>query len=353
VKIGIMYGFTHGPGDFGAASRVYGELMDQIALADGLGYDDLWLSEHHFTETSYCPSPLVMASAAAMRTSRIGIGVGVAPIPFHSPIRLAEDCAVVDNLSNGRVRLGVGIGYRAEEFRSLELSTRGRGSMLEEAVTVIRQCWAREAFTYHGRHYSFTELGCTPKPVQEQIPIWVSGGAATAIERAARIGNGWFAIGLTPEQLRHYHEAVKALQTPSVDANVAALPLPWIIVSEDPERDQAVLRPHIFAELRLFTAWLASGGMFPVEAIPASEDHADALGMVTIGTPDQVIAKIADVVSQTPLDRLVFLPNIAGAPIEIANRSLELFAQRVMPAVASLGAEVSPMAVDRATLPAG
>jgi probable F420-dependent oxidoreductase len=336
MKTGLMYGFTHGPHDYRAAARAYGELMDQIAMADGLGYDDLWLSEHHFTVTGYQPAPLVMAGAAAMRTRRIGIGIGVAAIPFHNPVRLAEACAVVDNLSGGRMQLGVGIGYRAGEFSGFGVAMRRRGAMLEEAVEVIRRCWSHETFSHHGEHYRFTEINCTPKPIQNRIPIWISGGAPAAIERAARLGDGWFAIGLSPDQLQQYRDA-SAMH--GRNRPVAALPLPWIIVSEDPERDRAILRPHIFAELQLFTRWLASGGLFPAEAIPAHAEQAEALGLVTIGTAEDVIAKITAAYAAAPVDRWVFIPNIAGAPIEIANRSLELFAREVMPVVATLSPE--------------
>ncbi len=130
----------------------------------------MWLSEHHFLEDGYLPSLLPIAAAAAARTKRLLIGTSVLLLPFHNALRVAEDAAVVDIISGGRFMLGVGLGYRLEEFRTFGVPVKERVARLEEGLEVIRRAWTQERVTFHGRYYHLDGVTVTPKPVQQPHP---------------------------------------------------------------------------------------------------------------------------------------------------------------------------------------
>ena len=173
---------------------------------EALGFDTVWLTEHHFIDDDYLPSVLTMAAAVAARTSRVTIGTAVLLLPLHDPIRVAEDAAVVDVLSDGRLRLGLGIGYKLEEFEAFGVDRRARPSLLEEGIEIIRGAWADGPFSHHGRHRSFDDLDVTPKPVQRPGPqIWLAGRAPVPVARAATVGDGLIVVG-GPDLYREYHD---------------------------------------------------------------------------------------------------------------------------------------------------
>lgn len=158
--------------------------------AEAAGFDVFWLSEHHGWADGYLPSPLVVAAAVAATTSRIRIGTGLAVAPLHNPVRLAEEAAVVDHLSNGRLILGLGAGYLPQEFRSAGFEWSGRGRRLEETVAVLRSAWTGRPFTHKGSIFNLDEVTVTPAPVQQPLPIWIGAYAPAAVERAGRVADG-------------------------------------------------------------------------------------------------------------------------------------------------------------------
>ncbi len=166
MKFGLWYDLRNPSQSGRRTADVYRDTLAQIELAETLGYDDIWLSEHHFVDDGYLPSLLPMAAAVAARTRRVSIGTNVLLMPFHHPIRLAEDCAVVDNLSDGRFIFGPAVGYRLEEFATFGVPRRHRGSLTEEAIEVMQRCWTEEEFDYEGHHFSFRGVRCTPKPAR-------------------------------------------------------------------------------------------------------------------------------------------------------------------------------------------
>ena len=128
IRFGLWYDFRNPPEWRQASDRLYSEILDQIAWGESHGFDDVWLSEHHFIEDGYLPSILPVAAAIAARTKRIRIASGVLLMPFYNPVRLAEDIAVVDVISGGRFELGVGVGFKHEEFEGLGVPFKERGA---------------------------------------------------------------------------------------------------------------------------------------------------------------------------------------------------------------------------------
>jgi alkanesulfonate monooxygenase SsuD/methylene tetrahydromethanopterin reductase-like flavin-dependent oxidoreductase (luciferase family) len=185
--VGLFSMQTH-PENPASHAEIYRHTLEQVKLAEEMNFDSAWISEHHFLPDGYCPSPLVIASAIAAVTKKIKIGTGALILPLHNPVRVAEDVAVVDNISNGRFILGVALGYRKEEFDGFGIPIKQRPSRMEEGIDIILKSWANESFTYHGKRFDFNNVNVTPKPVQKPIPIYIGAFEAPAIRRAGRLG---------------------------------------------------------------------------------------------------------------------------------------------------------------------
>ena len=186
-RFGIVFNCSNPRGFRRPWPQVYGEVLDQAAAAEAMGYDHVWLTEHHFLDNGYCPSLLTTAAAIAARTSRIKIGTWVLLLPLHHPLRVAEDAAVVDAISGGRLILGVGLGYRIEEFEAFGVAREDRPALVEEGIEVLRLAWGPEAFSYHGRHYDFDGVNVTPKPSGGGLPVWMAARGVRPARRAARL----------------------------------------------------------------------------------------------------------------------------------------------------------------------
>src|ERR1700745_3233537 len=140
IRFGLWYAFSNPPQWREAPERLYAEILDQIAWSENAGFDDVWLSEHHFIDDGYLPSILPVAAAIAARTKRIRIASGVLLMPFHNPVRLAEDIAVVDVISGGRFEFGVGLGFKLEEFESFGVPFKERGARTNESWRSFAAC---------------------------------------------------------------------------------------------------------------------------------------------------------------------------------------------------------------------
>jgi alkanesulfonate monooxygenase SsuD/methylene tetrahydromethanopterin reductase-like flavin-dependent oxidoreductase (luciferase family) len=162
IRFGLWYDSRNPAQWRQPADRLYREILDQIASGENNGFDDVWLSEHHFIEDGYLPSILPAAAAIAARTSRIRIASGVLLIPFHNPIRLAEDIATVDVISGGRFELGVGIGYKREEFSGFGVSSKGRGARTDQSLYIIRRALSGETVTFKSEFSISRTLGSRP-----------------------------------------------------------------------------------------------------------------------------------------------------------------------------------------------
>ena len=151
-------------------SRILGEMMEQIEFAEELGYDSVWLAEHHFTRYGIVPSAVAMGLYAAARTKRIRIGTGVSVLTFHNPVFIAEETALLDALSQGRLDFGVGRGQVVYEYGNLNVDYQTRSERFSEILDVIMGLWKTPGFSYHGDFYNVDDMTIAPVPVQEPHP---------------------------------------------------------------------------------------------------------------------------------------------------------------------------------------
>jgi alkanesulfonate monooxygenase SsuD/methylene tetrahydromethanopterin reductase-like flavin-dependent oxidoreductase (luciferase family) len=195
MKLGVLQFFSWPERRIDLAT-VYARALERIEIMDRTGYDAVWLAEHHFSSFSVCPSVHMMGTLAAARTRRLRIGTAVSLAPFYHPLRLAEEVALLDVLSDGRVNWGAGRGFARVEFAAFGVPPEESASRFREAVEIVLQAWTEERLTFTGQHFHFEDLELLPKPVQRpHPPVWMAASSEGAIEWAASRG---FSILMDP-----------------------------------------------------------------------------------------------------------------------------------------------------------
>src|SRR6516165_3015924 len=189
MQLVVTMGIRQLPSHPRPLQELYREFLEEAVLAEQLGFDNVWASEHHFAEDAWNPSPITFLAAVAARTERVRVGTYVLLLPFHNPVRVAEDIAVLDNISGGRVDLPVGVGSAAEEFRTFGIPFNERLGRTFEALRIIERCFAGEEFSYKGKYYDFPNVRMTTTPVQKPgPPIWVASMGDQSVAWTARRG---------------------------------------------------------------------------------------------------------------------------------------------------------------------
>jgi alkanesulfonate monooxygenase SsuD/methylene tetrahydromethanopterin reductase-like flavin-dependent oxidoreductase (luciferase family) len=188
VKLGVLQFFSW-PGRRTDLTTVFARALERIEIMDRSGYDAVWLAEHHFSDFSVCPSVHMMGTLAAARTKRLRIGTGVSLAPFYHPLRLAEEVALLDILSGGRVNWGVGRGFARVEFTAFGVPPEESSSRFREAVEIVLKAWTEERLNFNGQHFQFADIEVLPKPLQRpHPPVWVAATSEPALEWAASRG---------------------------------------------------------------------------------------------------------------------------------------------------------------------
>ena len=312
----------------------YRDAIELVRLVEESGLDAAWVSEHHFSEDGYLPSLLVLLSAFAAVTERIELGTGVVLAPFHDPIRLAEDFAVVDQISNGRTICGLGIGWRDEEFREFGIDTKTRVRRLEEITEILRLAWTQERFDFSGRHYAYDQVAVRPKPARTPL-IFIGGFVDDAIRRAGRIGDGYISSRADPARVAQAFEMAAEERAGSGRQGPPAVAVLMNgYVTDDPERDWPAVRDGIGHQLGVYSGWRAGTDVpgKPLEVMPP--DEATIRKTTAFGTPDDVVAALTPFVAALggyPESHLVVRLHYPGMNAEQGGRAIRLFGREVAP----------------------
>jgi probable F420-dependent oxidoreductase len=215
---------------FGRAA-IAGAVEQAAPLAEELGFDDVWVSDHLVVPrdqpypSPYLYDPLIALTFAAATTSAVGLGTSVLVGPqYPSPLALANSLATLDNMSRGRLTVGVGIGWSAAEYEALHAPFDHRGARLDEIINLFRTAWRDDPATHHGRFYSFSDVRVLPKPAHE-IPVWVGGRSDGAFRRATSRADGFHGVGHGPEDAKALVERLRASRPD--DAFTISLRVPW------------------------------------------------------------------------------------------------------------------------------
>jgi alkanesulfonate monooxygenase SsuD/methylene tetrahydromethanopterin reductase-like flavin-dependent oxidoreductase (luciferase family) len=333
LRFGLWYDFRNPPQWRQPYDRLYAGILDQIAWAEQNGFDDVWLSEHHCIEDGYLPSMLPAAAAIAARTGKIRIALGVLLMPFHNPVRLAEDIAVVDTISGGRFEFGVGTGYKIEEFEGFAVPFKERGGRTNEALEIIRRLLEGETLTFKGKFFEVNNVKITPEPIQKpRPPIWIGGSTPPAFRRAARYGDGYVAPGaFSPKFLDSYVAELGKLGKPTSGLRFAGGHA-WLICSNDPEKTWNEAADHIIYQANNYAAWAAKSGQSANPVYIRDRAHLRETGRLTVVDPDSCVAMIRDFIGKIPFTHYFSWTLPPGLPPKWVQPHLELFASKVIPA---------------------
>jgi probable F420-dependent oxidoreductase len=338
VKVGIgLFTGQVMPGSERTFHREYREVLEMACLAETLGFDSAWVSEHHGAGDGYLPSLLPMLAAIAAVTSRIRLGTGVMLTPFHDPLRLAEDAAFVDQLSGGRLLLGLGLGWREEEFRMFGVPPSERLRRTTETVEILRRAWTGERFSFDGRHFHYDDVQVIPRPFAEQgVPIYIGGMTDRAIERAGRIGDGYIR---TRSESNTWAEAVAMAEKGAREAGRDPRALgyaqlqnafPW----DDAESGWELIKDGAAHHLGIYTGW-AEGSDTPGKGFFIGRMPEELLRhMNPTGTPREIAALLRGMIEPFR-DRdefhLIVRLHYPGMGFDQASRAIELFGEQVLP----------------------
>lgn len=301
----------------------YRAALDMAEWADQLGFVIIVLSEHHGSADGYLPSPLAMAAAMAARTEHARIQIAALIAPFHDPLRLAEDIAVVDLLSGGRLDLVIANGYVPGEFEMFGCELSDRVKRTTETVGTLKQAWTGAPFEFRGR-----TVQVTPAPAQPGGPkISLGGSGPAAARRAARIADGF--MPSSPAIWDVYRDEMQKLGKPdpgpSLGGDTSAFH-----VARDVEQGWAEYAPFALHEVNAYGAWMASAGI-GAEGGYVSTDDTEALratGQYRVLTPDDLVTEIR---AKGEHGFTVFHPMAGGLPPDRAWESLRLFEEEVLP----------------------
>jgi alkanesulfonate monooxygenase SsuD/methylene tetrahydromethanopterin reductase-like flavin-dependent oxidoreductase (luciferase family) len=350
MKFGTFFFFQAAPGHR-HADIIHREL-EQVEWTEELGFDEVWFTEHHFIDYGLSVDPSSLAAAAASRTRRVRIGLAAAILPFHHPLRLAEQMALVDIISNGRLDVGVGRGNRPAEFAGYRVPQVESRERFDETVEIVRLAWTHERFSFHGRFFDFDDVRVIPKPLQQpHPPLYQVCVSKDGIENTAL--RGWPMLnsvltGPVDQLVTNRDTYVATLEKSGRSAaEIAALLAHWGVSRQIyvADTDAQALAEAKEAELwyqesfRRFVVPERIDDAHP-SLQPGFRAMADKLARVTwedlvretlaFGSPDTVARHIADM-RELGVGQVLCWMNFGGLPQDKIRRSMELFAREVIP----------------------
>ena len=310
------------------------EALEEAVAGEALGFDSVWLEEHHSIRNHYWPSPLMALAGIATRTSTILLGTDIAVLPFYHPVRAAEDVAMLDILSGGRAIFGAAIGYRAPEFELYDVPLEGRGGRFVEMLQVMRALWTQEQVSFSGKHFKIN--GCIePRPARP-VPIWLGGWGDLSLKRAAQLADAWVP-GPTAnlEKLLAAQKQYRAeLATHGGDPAQVPTPLTReVVVAETRERAWELAERFVMVNYR---DEYGGGWQHPLigaqDHTPVDQLQALSRDRFIIGAPEDCIVAIRRFAETFGVDHLICRMYFPGMPHEHIMQELKLLAAEVIPA---------------------
>lgn len=323
--------------------QYYRDTLDLLVYAEQLGFDSAWLGEEHFYSFGICPSPQLFLTALARETSRLRLGTAISLLPFDNPLRKAEDFAMLDLLSNGRLDFGVGRGIIPKHFEGFRVDPRESRARYEEALKIIRGAWTQDPFSYEGTFWQVPPLSLSPKPLQKpHPPIYRGTLSLESFEGAAAAGDNAFVVPWLsaphPEvraRVQRYRALVKEYGHPPTHTTFIF----FLFIDRD---HQVAMRDGVAstrAYTELITSFVPQAAMRQLreddplktflDLIMSLPDHLEE--RTVTGTPAECRRRLAELRDEFEIDQIAFYFHAGARDPQRARRGLELFAQEVMP----------------------
>ncbi len=321
VNVGLYFDLRTAPGRQADAARVFGFSLEMAQEADALGCHSIWLSEHHLFDDGYLPQPLTYAAAVATRTRQARIGTAVLVAPLHNPVEIAEQAAVVDLISDGRLELGLGAGYRVPEFSLYGAELARRYQATDACAAALPGLWSR----------------LTPAPRQAQVPIWLGYQGPQGARRAGRLGLGL--LSANGQLWPAYREGLLEGGHPLSAGRMAGSVDGW--VTDDPERDWPMVSKYVAAQFDSYRRHMVEGTGQPVpgpvdpEKLRSRTQSRRPLDRIIYGTPDSVAAAVVSQCGDAPVETVFFWASIAGMPEDVVARNVRLLCTGLAPLLAN------------------
>jgi alkanesulfonate monooxygenase SsuD/methylene tetrahydromethanopterin reductase-like flavin-dependent oxidoreductase (luciferase family) len=328
---------------------VYDSDMTQMLAAEGLGYGSVWIAEHHFNDYGLCPAPQVLASFLAARTSRIRLGMGVSLLPLHHPVDLAEQLAVLDVVSGGRLDVGIGRGGTLQDYQTFRSERADARLRIEEGIALMQQCWTGAPFDFNGQFHAAERLHVRPRPLQRpHPPLFVAANSEDSVLSAARLGLPTLSSFFVPvpelqRRRQVYRDTARAAGR--TDAEIDAVErrcggMRVVHIAPDRVEALATTEPPFMSYQRKMAVLRseATGGNVPnsfdrsLLRLRAFEEYL-ADGWALIGSPEQVREDLQRFLDATGYRRVLLLMALPGIDTERALRSMRLFAEQVAPKI--------------------
>jgi alkanesulfonate monooxygenase SsuD/methylene tetrahydromethanopterin reductase-like flavin-dependent oxidoreductase (luciferase family) len=294
---------------------LYQTTLDMAGWAESRGCLSVVISQHHASEDGYLPSPVPMAAALAASTSSAPITVAALLLPLYEPVKLAEDLAVVDLISRGRVSYIVGIGYREEEFAMFAIDRRSRGEVTESRIRMLKALWAGETVDVEGR-----KVRVTPPPFTPGGPmLGYGGGTEAAARRAGRLGLFFLADRSHPELEAVYREEAERAGVTPLGCQFPSPDVPLtVFVADDPDRAWTEIGPYLLVDALSYGEWNASrGDVASISFAQSVEELRLERGQYQILTPDEARVLVARGVP------IGLQPLVGGLPPDLGWKYLE------------------------------
>jgi alkanesulfonate monooxygenase SsuD/methylene tetrahydromethanopterin reductase-like flavin-dependent oxidoreductase (luciferase family) len=324
LRVGVCYDFRNPP-DSGVSDRVlYGEVLDQVRWLDQMGADLVWFTEHHFVEDGYLPSWVPVAGAMSSITENVRFGTDICLMPFNHPVRLAEDLAVLDNLSGGRVELGLGMGYAPHEFRGFGLPVNRRVSLMDEGIEVLQRCFSGERFSYEGKRYRFEDVQITPGYVQDGgPPLWIAAMSEGGARRAARYDTNFLPQGLKKRSYDTWIDELAATGRNPADYRVGIIRS--ILVTDDRNTDWPLVRAAERYRMALYQRFFEESG-------EGMGERGEAVPQTwIIGDVEHCVAELQSFIEAFGITDIVTMAVPPGLRAEQMAVSLERLFKEVVP----------------------
>lgn len=331
MRFGMFSVADHYPTELPRSTpQFYAELLEQVEAADALGFDSFWIAEHHVHRSAGLPSPPVWLAAAAQRTKRIRLGVAVAVLPLRNPLLVAEEYAMVDVLSNGRLNVGVGSGFLPYELKAFGVSAETKRQRFDEALDIVLKAWTGERFSYEGTYHQVHDVQLGIRPLQEpRPPLWV---AVFQHEAAPHVGRKGFSMMMIPwamtGNVAELGGPVSAFRDSFIGAgfnpNHASVPFGMhTYVSDSFARATLEAKDAMTRYVRTFRPFNPR----PYESLVDND-------LIAFGGPEDVI-RVAHLYASLGFTDFLAITNFGGLEHTKVLRSMERLARDVIPACSS------------------